>query len=187
MQISQFTDDTTSLALKAAQQFSQQGVKGVILDLRDNPGGEVDAAINVSSLWLPVNKLIMQEKHNNTILQTYTATGTNPLLGIPTVVLINSGSASASEITAGALHDDGAAHLIGVTSYGKGVVQELDNLSGGGELKVTIAHWFRPDGQNINHIGIHPDQVVQLTAAEVSAGQDPQQAAAVTWIQQHEQ
>jgi carboxyl-terminal processing protease len=186
IQISQFTDDTSSLALKAAQQFSQAGVKGVILDLRDNPGGEVNAAINVSSLWLPTNKLIMQEKHNGSVLQTYTSTGVDPLNGIPTVVLINAGSASASEITAGALHDDGAAHLIGVKSYGKGVVQEIDNLSGGGELKVTIAHWYRPDGQNINHIGITPDQTVQLTAAEATAGQDPQQAAAITWLQQHE-
>lgn len=185
LQVSQFTDDTSSLAIQAAQQFKQASVKGVILDLRDDPGGEVDAAINVSSLWLPSNTLIMQEKHNNTVLQTYESTGNDPLYKIPTVVLINAGSASAAEITAGALHDNGAAELIGVTSYGKGVVQEIDNLSGGGELKVTIAHWYRPDGKNINHIGITPDQVVQLTAAQAQAGQDPQQAAAITWLEQH--
>jgi carboxyl-terminal processing protease len=184
MQITQFTDDTSGLAIAAAQQFKQAGVKGIILDLRDNPGGEVSAAVDVSSLWLSQGKLIMQEKHDNAVLQTYTSTGNDPLKGIPTVVLINAGSASASEITAGALHDNGAAHLIGVKSYGKGVVQELDNLSGGGELKVTIAHWYRPDGKNINHIGITPDQVIQLTAAQAQAGDDPQQDAAITWLQQ---
>jgi carboxyl-terminal processing protease len=187
MQISQFTDDTGSLALQAAQQFKKAGVTGVVLDLRDNPGGEVNAAVSVSSLWLKSNTLIMQEKHDSTVLQTYTATGNDTLYGIPSVVLINAGSASASEITAGALHDNGAARLIGVTSYGKGVVQELDNISGGSELKVTIAHWYRPDGKNINHIGITPDQTVQLTAAQAKVGQDPQLAAAVSWLQQHNQ
>ena len=135
----QFSNDTSSLAEQAAQKFQQAHVKGVILDLRNNPGGIVDAAINVSSLWLPQGKLIMQEKQGNTVVQTYTSTGNDLLNGVPTVVLINAGSASASEITAGALRDDNAAYLIGVKSYGKGCVQQIDQLSGGAELKVTIA------------------------------------------------
>jgi carboxyl-terminal processing protease len=185
MAISEFSSDTSSLADQAAQKFAQAHVKGVILDLRDDPGGLVAAAVNVSSLWLPSGKLIMQEKQGNTVIQTYYATGNDILNGIPTVVLINSGSASASEITAGALHDNGDAYLIGETSFGKGSVQEIDQLANGGELKVTIAHWYRPDGQNINHKGITPDEVVALTQQEIQAGQDTQKSAAIAYLQAH--
>lgn len=182
MQISSFADDTSSLAEQAAQKFVQQDhVKAIILDLRDNPGGEVTAAVNVSSLWLPEGKTIMQERGNEN--QTYTSTGNDLLHGLPTVVLVNDGSASASEITAGALHDNGAARIIGTKTYGKGVVQALLNLSGGAELKVTVASWYRPNGQNINHKGITPDQTVQLTDAETKAGNDAQLKAAEAYLQ----
>jgi carboxyl-terminal processing protease len=185
MQITQFSNDTSGLAQQAAQNFNQNHVNGIILDLRDNPGGLVNAAVNVSSLWLPAGKVIMEEKTGNTVVQTYRSTGNDLLNTVPTVILINAGSASASEITTGALHDNGAAHVIGVKSYGKGVVQQLDNLSGGAELKVTVASWYRPNGQDINHVGITPDQTVQITAAQAAANQDPQQAAAVAWLEQH--
>ncbi len=183
MQISQFSNDTSGLAEKAAQSFQQAHVKGVILDLRNDPGGLVDAAVNVSSLWLPSGQEIMQERAGSSVLQTYYSTGNDLLKGIPTVVLINSGSASAAEITTGALHDNHAAYVIGEKSYGKGVVQQLDNLSDGSELKVTIASWYRPDGQNINHKGIQPDQTVGLTDAQAAAGQDPQLQAAEAYLQ----
>lgn len=182
MQITQFTDDTSSLAETAAQKFKNAGVKGVILDLRDDPGGEVDAAVNVSSLWLATGKTIMVEKTGNTVIQTYVSPGNDILSGIPTVILINGGSASASEITASALHDNNAGYIIGTQSYGKGVVQQIDTLSNGGELKVTIAHWYRPDGKNINHIGITPDKIVTVTTAQTQAGQDPQLDAATTYL-----
>jgi carboxyl-terminal processing protease len=185
MQVAEFGNDTSSLAQQAAQQFKSANVKGVILDLRDNPGGLVTAAVNVSSLWLPQGQLIMQEKRGSTVLETYTSTGNDLLQGIPTVVLINDGSASASEITAGALHDHGDAYLIGTTSFGKGSVQEVDNLSNGGELKVTIAHWYRPDGKNINHIGITPDETVQLSPAQQAAGNDTQETAAINYLKTH--
>ncbi len=183
MQISTFADDTSNLANQAAQKFSNEHVKAVILDLRDNPGGLVDAAVNVSSLWLPQGETIMQEKRGSQVVQSYYATGNDLLHGLPTVVLVNGGSASASEITAGALHDNGAARIIGTKTYGKGVVQELDNLSGGAELKVTVASWYRPNGQNINHKGITPDQIVNLTSQEVKAGNDTQLKAAEAYLQ----
>lgn len=157
-----FANDTASLIQKAAQFMVSSHVKGIILDLRNNPGGLVTAAVAVSSLWLKPGQEIMQEKRNNTVLQTYNATGGDILHGIPTVVLVNGGSASASEITAGALHDQGDAYLIGTKTFGKGVVQQLINLSDGGVLKVTIASWYRPDGQDIEHIGITPDKIVNL-------------------------
>lgn len=181
LQITQFTNDTATLAAQAAQSFKTANVKGIILDLRDNPGGYLNAAVSVSSLWVPSGKTVLQEKRGNQVIQTYTASGNNILGGIPTAVLINSGSASASEITAGALHDNGLARVIGTKSFGKGSVQQIFNLDDGGELKITIARWYRPDGQNIDGIGITPDQTVNNPTASTT---DAQKDAAITWINQ---
>ena len=185
MQINQFSDDTSNLAQQAAQKFQQAHVKGVILDLRGNPGGLVDAAVNVSSLWLPEGKTIMQQKSGNIVTQTYNSSGNDLLKGIPTVVLINAGSASAAEITTGALHDNNAAYVIGTKSYGKGVVQQVDNLAGGAELKVTVASWYRPNGQDINHKGITPDNTVNISDAQIKASQDPQEDVAIQYLETH--
>jgi len=183
LQITQFSDDTSGLAQKAALQFKQAGVKGVILDLRDDPGGLLNAAVDVSSLWLPSGQTILQERRGATVTNAYTASGGDTLNGIPTTVLINGGSASASEITAGALRDNNVARLIGLKSYGKGSVQTVLDLSGGAELKVTVAKWYRPNGQNIDKQGITPDQIVNMTDADYKNNQDPQQAAALQWLQ----
>lgn len=186
MSINTFADDTADLAQQAAKDFKNKHVKGVILDLRDNPGGLVDAAVGVSSLWLSPGKLIMQEKRmNGEVLNTYTANDTNTLKDVPTVVLVNGGSASASEITAGALHDNGAATIIGEKSYGKGVVQEIEDFSDGSQLKVTVASWYRPNGQNINHKGITPDKIVTISDKDAKAGADTQQNAAVEYLKSH--
>lgn len=181
MQISSFSNDTAELARKAAASFTAAHVKGVILDLRGNPGGLLDAAVDVSGLWLPDNKTIVTEKGTNGN-QSYTSSGNHPLQGMPTVVLINQGSASASEITAGALHDNDASYLIGTRSFGKGVVQQLVSFGDGSELKVTIASWYRPDGQNINKTGITPDKVVTVSSVDQQANRDPQLQAAETYL-----
>lgn len=183
MQVSSFADDTSDLVKQAGAKFKKQHVSGVILDLRNNPGGLVDAAVDLSSLWLPDGKTIMQEKHDGHVTHTYSATGEDTLRGVKTVVLVNGGSASASEITAGALHDNGAATIIGTKTYGKGVVQELNNFSDGSELKVTVASWYRPNGQNINKKGITPDKIVKLNEADAKAGNDPQLDAAKAYLQ----
>ena len=185
MQISTFADDTSSLANQAARYFVNNHVKTVILDLRNDPGGLLSAAINVSSLWLPQNQLILQEKRGSQVVNSYYALGNDILHGLPTVVLINSGSASASEITTGALHDNGAAYVIGQKSFGKGVVQQLINFSDGSQLKVTIAKWYRPNGQNINHLGITPDQTVNLTAQDISNNYDTQLLAAESYLSKY--
>lgn len=185
MQISTFANDTSVLANKAAQTFLKNHVKGIILDLRNDPGGLLSAAINVSSLWLPSNQLVLQEKRGNVVLNSYYSLGDDILHGIPTVVLINGGSASASEITTGALHDNKQAYVIGQKSFGKGVVQQLINFSDGSQLKVTIAKWYRPDGQNINHLGITPDQTINLTSQDVSNGNDVQLTAAEHYLAIH--
>jgi carboxyl-terminal processing protease len=181
IQISSFADDTSGLARQAAATFKQAKVSGLILDLRGNPGGLLSAAIDISSLWLQSGATIVTEKGTGG-MQVSTAPGDNPLHGIPTVVLIDGGSASASEITAGALHDNGMARLMGEKSYGKGVVQQLINLGDGGELKVTVASWYRPNGESIQKKGITPDQTVPLSDADAKAGNDTQLKAAETYL-----
>jgi carboxyl-terminal processing protease len=183
IRISTFADDTSSLIIKAADDLKAQNVKGIVLDLRNNPGGLLSAAVTVSSQWLPDGTTVLQEKRGSTVVQTYQSSGDSPLHGMPTVVLVNEGSASASEITAGALHDNKAATIIGTKSFGKGVVQQLINLKDGSELKVTVASWYRPNGQNINKKGITPDQIVQPAKDDTIAGNDAQKSAAIDYLE----
>lgn len=182
MQINSFADDTSDLAAKAAKDFKDKQVKAMILDLRDDPGGLLQAAIDVSNLWLPEGKTILQEKRGSTVQQTYYAQGGGVLQDVPTVVLVNGGSASASEITTGALHDNKAAYVIGEKTYGKGVVQQLIDFADGSQLKVTVASWYRPNGQNINKKGIQPDQKVDISDADAKAGNDTQLQAAQAYL-----
>lgn len=182
IQISNFADDTYSLTSKAVEQFKNDGAKGLIIDMRNNPGGLLEEAVNISSLWLPTGTNILKEKTGGTVIKSYESTGNDIAKGIPTVVLINEGSASASEITAGALRDNNAVYIIGQKSYGKGVVQQLINFNDGSQLKVTVASWYRPNGQNINHQGIKPDKDVKMSDEDVKADKDPQLQAAQDYL-----
>ena len=182
IQISNFADDTYDLTSKAVQKFKDDNVKGLIIDMRNNPGGLLEQAVNVSSLWLPTGTNVLKEKTGGTVVKSYESTGNDIAKGIPTVVLINEGSASASEITAGALRDNNAVYLIGQKSYGKGVVQQLINFNDGSQLKVTVASWYRPNGQNIHHKGIKPDKSVKMTDEDVKADKDPQLQAAQEYL-----
>jgi carboxyl-terminal processing protease len=181
--ISRFGDDTVSLTRKAAQELKDQGATSIILDLRSNPGGLLDAAVGVSSVWLPKGTTVLEEKRNGQVVQTFKTTNQPILEGVPTVILINGGSASASEIVAGALHDNKAATLIGTKTFGKGSVQRVIPLSAGGSLKVTIARWFTPQGKNIDKEGIAPDTVVEITPEDREAERDPQLDAAKNQLQ----
>lgn len=178
--ISRFSDkDTVELAREAAQRFKQQGVQGVILDLRGNGGGYVQAAQGVAGIWIEGGKVIVEERADGETIETLRAQGEPILDDMPTAVLINGASASASEIVAGALKDYGIATLVGQTSFGKGSVQQIVAVPGGGQLKVTVAKWFTPNGNNINGEGITPSVKVKLTEEDVNAGRDPQRAKAV--------
>lgn len=161
IKISQFSDDTVTLAREAAEKLKQDNAKGIILDMRGNPGGLLDAAVGVSSLWLSPDKVVLQEKRGGKVIKTYNASGNPILKDVPTVVMIDGGSASASEIVAGALRDNNVATLLGETSYGKGSVQVVKDLPDGSSLKVTIARWFTPNGRNIDKEGIKPDVEVE--------------------------
>lgn len=179
IQISQFWTDTPELVREAAKEFKDKGVKSVVLDLRGNPGGSLDAAVQVASVWLPKDKTVLVEKHDGKVQRTYYANGSSLLLGMPTRVLIDKGSASASEIVAGALRDNNVAKLVGEKSYGKGSVQQIIDLASGGQLKVTVARWYRPNGQNIDKKGIEPDTAVVITKEDAQAKKDPQLDAAI--------
>ncbi len=177
--VSRFGEDTPSLVAKAATEFSDKKVTGIVLDLRSDPGGLLDAAVKLSSQWLDEGKTVLLEKRGGKVEHTYTALGNPSFKGIKTVALINAGSASASEITAGALHDNKAATLMGVKSYGKGSVQQVLTLAGGGTLKVTIARWYTPNDINIDKQGISPDKEVKQADEDAKNGVDTQLQAAL--------
>lgn len=182
LKISRYAEDTVDLATKAAQDFKSKNVKAVILDVRSNGGGYLDAAVKISSLWLPQGAPILQEKRDTLVVKNFKASGNPALQGIPTAVLINEGSASASEITAGALKDNKAATLVGMKSYGKGSVQQIEKFGDGSALKVTIARWFTPSGINIDKEGIKPDTEVKISDDEIKAKKDPQLDAAINQL-----
>lgn len=179
MRISRFADtDTVKLSLKAAQDFKTKNVRGVILDLRGNGGGYVTTARSVASLWLR-DKVVVEQRSDSATTGTQRSDNDPILEGIPTVVLVDGGSASASEIVAGALHDNNAATLVGQKTFGKGSVQDILNISSGGVLKVTIAKWYTPKGKNISKEGIMPDVEVKLSDDEIKNGHDTQKDKAI--------
>ena len=171
--VSRFNSETGPLARAEAEKFVSSGVERVILDLRGNPGGEVSASQALAGIWLN-NQIILTQRRGEEVIHTNKSTG-RPILGdMKTFVLINAGSASASEIVAGALRDHGQAVLVGETTFGKGSVQALLRLGGGTQLKVTESRWFTPNGKNIDGVGVEPDEEVELTAEDIEAGRDPQ-------------
>jgi carboxyl-terminal processing protease len=178
--ISEFGDDTTSLVNQAVNEILTRNVSGIIVDLRNNPGGYLQSAVDVASDWVKAGDLVVSEAHSDGTSITYKGEGNPRLAGIKTIVMINGGSASAAEILSGALRDHGFAKLLGEKSFGKGSVQELVNLPGGSAVKVTIAKWITPNGVNLNHNGLTPDIPVTLTAADANAGKDPQMDAALS-------
>lgn len=184
IKISRFADDTTALTQKAADDFKAKNVKGIVLDLRNDPGGYLNSAVDVSCQWLKSDQKVVEERRGDSVVKANTCDKNGLLVGIKTAVLINEGSASASEITAGALKDNGAATLVGVKSYGKGSVQEITKLATGDILKVTIAKWFTPNGKNINKEGIQPDTKLEITEDNLKNKQDPQLDRALVIINQ---
>lgn len=187
LRINTFADDAGMRAAEEARKLRDGGAESIILDLRGNPGGRVEAAVDIASLWLPQGKIVMQEKRGSAVQSTHTARGNNSgnvLEGLPTVVLIDNGSASASEIVAGALRDHNVATIIGEKSYGKGSVQQIVPLDDGSELKVTVARWYRPNGQNIDKKGIDPDKTVKISEADATAEKDTQLEAAQAKLRQ---
>lgn len=179
--ITRFDNETAGLARKAVRGFKEQQVRGVVLDLRDNGGGYLTAAQDIAGLWLD-DQVVVSERTGGKVTETLKSGGDPVVNGIPTVVLVNGSSASASEIVAGALQDHKTATLIGEKTFGKGTVQKVVELGGGAQLKVTIARWYTPNGKNISKEGIAPDQKIEMTAEDINASRDPQLDAAKVFL-----
>lgn len=174
LKIVYFNEATPVLFEQAVQKIIGQNSKGIILDLRNNPGGFLEVAVSVASAWVPPEEVIVWQEFQGGRKEAFRAQGITRLGDIPTVVLVNNGSASASEIVAGALSDHGKAKLVGEKTFGKGSVQSFEQLRGGSSLKLTIAHWLTPKGRKIDKQGIEPDVEVELTKNNFDNGQDPQ-------------
>lgn len=182
IQLRRFGEDSKGDMDAAINKLLSQNIKGVILDLRNNPGGYITSAVQIASNWLKEGEVVVYEQEGNGTKTPYDAAGVPRLAGLPTAVLVNEGSASASEIVAGALHDHDYAVLIGKKTFGKGSVQELVDLPGKTQLKVTIAKWLTPDGININKEGIKPGIEVDITQEDADALRDPQQDRALQYL-----
>lgn len=169
-----FSEDTGNLVESFTKEFKNKGINKVILDLRNNGGGYVKAARDLLSLWLDGDKILTQKSTSTGQTITYAKRGEAILKDTKTVVLVNNATASASEIVAGALKEYHKATIVGVKTYGKGVVQTILELSGGSLLKVTTAHWYTPNDQTINKTGITPDIEIARSYSDINSGKDPQ-------------
>jgi carboxyl-terminal processing protease len=173
IKLNHFTENAAFEFRQAVQEFFLSGSKKLILDLRNNPGGFLDISVDIASWWLPAGDIVARERLADGSEKFHRSSGYRLLENVPTVVLINEGSASASEIVAGALRDIKKIKLVGAKTFGKGSVQEVQNLEGGSSLKVTIAKWLTPNGTEINGTGIEPDIKVELPKGrELEEGED---------------
>jgi carboxyl-terminal processing protease len=181
--IGRFSDDTDTIIREAAKVCKSAGATKVLLDLRNNPGGYLDQSVQVASHWVDSGKVIVSEKRGDKVIKQHTARTGQEFKGMETVVLINEGSASASEIVAGALKDYELATLVGQKTYGKGSVQEVGPLGNGTSLKITIARWFTPLDKNIDKEGIEPTEKVEITKEQAEAKVDSQKQKALEILQ----
>lgn len=172
--ITRFDNNTGTEVQKEAAKFKEKGISKVILDLRGNGGGYVSAVQDLLSLWIDGKTILTQKSAHFGEEKMNTASGKAILKDIKTVVLVNGSTASASEITAAALKDYNKATIVGTKTYGKGVVQKMYNLSGGGILKITTAEWLTPNGNSINNNGVIPDIEVEMTTEDINKMRDPQ-------------
>lgn len=170
LKLTRFGDDTNNEWDKAVSEITQKWkngkISGLVLDLRDNPGGYLQGAVYIASEFLPYKKLVVEQQYSDGSSEKYLVNRQGRLLNIPLIVIINKGSASASEIVAGALRDHQRAKLIGEKSFGKGSIQEALDLKENAGLHITIAKWILPKGEWINHKGIKPDIQVENTLKE---------------------
>lgn len=185
VQLTAFTERSNTELNQAFDELAEQGVQAYILDLRGNGGGLLDAAVDVSSQFLR-DGVVVREDRQNEGERVYEVRSGGKVLDQPLVVLVNGGTASASEIVAGALQDYDRATLIGERTFGKGSVQLIYELSDKSRLHVTVAKWFTPNGHLIDETGLTPDIEVLFTEEDHATGNDPQLARAITFLQNKE-
>ncbi|MBI2024055.1 S41 family peptidase [Candidatus Giovannonibacteria bacterium] len=159
---------------KALRDFVFSNADKLVIDLRGNPGGYLESAVDMASWFLEVGKPVLREKYRDGSENVHKSKGYNAFPNFPLVILVDGGSASASEILAGALHDNGKAKLVGEKTFGKGSVQEVVPITGDTSLKITIARWLTPNGVDITKAGIKPDFEVKMTSEDLKQKKDPQ-------------
>ncbi len=174
IQLFTFSENSAALMRNALYEAKAAGAKGIVLDMRNNPGGYLDAAIAIAGYFMNPGQTVIFEEFRNGRKDSFETEGTPIVAGLPIAILMNAGSASASEILAGALKDDVKAPIVGEKSFGKGTVQELTTLRDGSELKLTIAHWILPKGTQIDKNGIVPDVAVKISDEDREKKRDPQ-------------
>lgn len=179
-----FNANVPSLFFDSALKSLVSGTTGIVLDLRNNPGGFLDVATNLSGWFLPRGEIAVKERFYSSEEKNFYANGNQSLANIPVVVLVNEGSASASEILAGALRDQRGAKLVGEKTYGKGTVQEVDTLKDGSSIKISIAEWLTPNGHSINKKGLTPDVEVKITEDDIKNKKDPQLEKAIELLKE---
>ncbi|OGY47682.1 MAG: hypothetical protein A2840_00145 [Candidatus Buchananbacteria bacterium RIFCSPHIGHO2_01_FULL_47_11b] len=173
-----FNENTLADWNKTVQKVLEANPRGIIFDLRNNPGGFLSTAIEIAGEWVNGKTVVLERLQSGAQVE-HSAARRARFDSIPTVVLVNGGSASGSEIVAGALQDYGAATIVGETTFGKGSVQDLREFIDGSSVKLTIAEWLTPNGRTINKEGITPDIEVELTEENYSNGVDPQLEKAI--------
>jgi carboxyl-terminal processing protease len=170
-----FSENAPQLFRQAALEVTGSGVDRIVLDLRNNPGGYLEVSQQIAGWFVEPGRVVATEDFGDERQdKEYRAVGNGALKDYELVVLINEGSASAAEILAGALRDIRGVQLIGAKSFGKGSVQELEGLSGGASLKVTVARWLTPSGKSISQEGLEPNIAVERTNEDIEADRDPQ-------------
>jgi carboxyl-terminal processing protease len=174
--LNEFTQDADLLFYQTLAKALTKNAKGIVLDLRNDPGGYLEVAVDLAGYFVKPGTLVVREIGRTVPEQDYVAQGDGALANFPMVILINNGSASAAEILAGTLRDNRGIKLVGETSFGKGTVQELEPLSDGSAIKITVAHWVLPSGRILDHDGLVPDYNVTSTDqnATTTSGKDPQ-------------
>ena len=168
-----FSEKSPSAFRNALRQMIESGSDKLVLDLRNNPGGYLEAAVDISSWFIPAGKTVVKENFGQEGEKIHRSKGYNIFSGKPMVILVNGGSASASEIVAGALRDNSVAKIVGTKTFGKGSVQELVPITADTSLKITIARWLTPAGHSISENGLDPDVIAEAVKGDEEAV-DPQ-------------
>ena len=182
LKLSEFNSQATSKLKAGLQSLLTKEPKGLIFDLRDNPGGFLNVSVEIGSQFVGEGSILIEELKDDQE-KDYPAQAGGLATDIPLVVLVNGGTASASEIVAGAIQDAGRGILVGEQTLGKGSVQLSHYLRDGSELRVTFARWFTPNGRAIHETGLAPDIPVDITDEEIEAGRDPQLQRAIEYLQ----
>lgn len=182
LQLHAFNQNAGNEFEKSVREIQAEGIDKIIFDLRNNPGGLLDLAVEISSWFMDANRVVVSEVFADGHKDDLTSQDIGELKNAKIVVLINNGSASASEIVAGALHDNRGIKLIGEKTFGKGSVQQVDELKNKASIKITIAKWLTPNGRSITDLGIEPDIEVKLTDEDKEANRDPQLDKAIEII-----